>query len=470
MSRNLAGKAPQRLSKFSKAGDETFRHERPAPFPAPNPDYNGQEPGGAIPEQDDPRLAVPSPDEARRTFSRFSEDRYALYEPVPQPRGFEEPAASFEQHRYEADNPYGDPGPVTPFDPREDEPLSPPPSRLMDELERLRQDRHFGYDEREAAPLRQDAAAASFPQEAAPRAAPVREQRKRIKAGSARLGRRLQAALPGAGAKQRVMDGFETAARVTRKGGAGSTRLARKSLAVVSNARSLIRFARAKKLSARYRMALALVHARLFDRRVERVLFVQSRRTEGEFDAAADSRDYHYDGPIPRLVLDWALSALPEDLKTYAFVDFRAGNGRTILLAARRNFEVIYGYAFDAQAHEDLEMNIAQYPRSLMSCRNLRAIRGDIDGVSIPEQPAVLFFPNSARERHLGIILNHVASSFRLNPRPLYLVFDKAAKDTQPEHEDIFEPVPIPIPNRLRLAILSPERVKLYRSVLVRGA
>jgi hypothetical protein len=181
-------------------------------------------------------------------------------------------------------------------------------------------------------------------------------------------------------------------------------------------------------------------------------------------------RDYCYDGPIPRTVFSWVMAALPQDLRSFAFVDFRAGNGRTALLASALKFEVIYGYAFSPQAYEDLELNIAQYPRSLMACRDLRVVRGDIDGISIPEQPCVLFFPDSIRERHLNTILNHIASSFRLNPRPLYVVFDNAPKGLELEHKDIFERVPLPLASVLKLALLSPARMRIFRSVLVREA
>ena len=75
------------------------------------------------------------------------------------------------------------------------------------------------------------------------------------------------------------------------------------------------------------------------------------------------------------MVLGWALSALPADLKRYAFVDFEAGNGRTLLLAARRNFEHAIGYTHDSESSAMLEMNLAQYSRSYMSCRDVRALR-----------------------------------------------------------------------------------------------
>ena len=128
------------------------------------------------------------------------------------------------------------------------------------------------------------------------------------------------------------------------------------------------------------------------------------------------------------------------------FVDFRAGNGRTLLLAARRNFEYAAGYAFDAEGSETLEMNLAQYPRTYLACRDVRALRGERDGVVIPAQPAVLFFPDNLSAGHLDIILSYVTASLRLDPRPIYLIFENAGREFASEHMSSFERISLPLP------------------------
>ena len=141
---------------------------------------------------------------------------------------------------------------------------------------------------------------------------------------------------------------------------------------------------------------------------------------------ADGQKRFRYQGPIPEIVLGWALSALPADLKRYAFVDFEAGNGRTLLLAARKNFEHAIGYTHDSESSAMLEMNLAQYSRSCVSCRDVRALREDRDGVPISMQPAVLFFPHSLSPANLANVLGHLTASLRLNPRPVYLIFENA--------------------------------------------
>lgn len=218
----------------------------------------------------------------------------------------------------------------------------------------------------------------------------------------------------------------------------------------------------------RRRLALlSVVHRRVFDRKTEELLFCKTPALQVyslKETQEGPEKTFVYEGPIPKKLLDWALSAAPQDLKRYAFVDFRAGNGRTLLLAARRNFEYAAGYAFDAASAEMLEMNLAQYPRSYLSCRDVRALRADRDGVLIPPQPAVLFFPDSLSDRHLDVILNYVLASFRLEPRPITLIFENAGRERGNESMTIFERAPMPLINRAKAFLFGPVKIAVYRS------
>ncbi len=216
----------------------------------------------------------------------------------------------------------------------------------------------------------------------------------------------------------------------------------------------------------RYQALLSLVHRRIFDRRIERLLFFKTPAPGSPLETHADGQKrFRYQGPIPEIVLGWALSALPADLKRYAFVDFEAGNGRTLLLAARKNFEHAIGYTHDSESSAMLEMNLAQYSRSYMSCRDVRALREDRDGVPIPMQPAVLFFPHSLSPANLANVLGHLTASLRLNPRPVYLIFENAGPECELEQIRLFRKVPLPILNRIKAILLSPANIAVYKSL-----
>ena len=237
--------------------------------------------------------------------------------------------------------------------------------------------------------------------------------------------------------------------------------------ALAHRARQMTRRMRMRDWNRRRLALLSHIHRAVFDRTTEQLLFCKTPQLEVyhfEETEKGLQKFFVYDGPIPKKLLDWALSALPEDLKRYAFVDFRASNGRTLLLAARRNFEYAAGYAFDAEGAETLEMNLAQYPRSYLACRDVRALRGDRDGVIVPSQPAVLFFPDSLSAGHLDIILNYVTASLRLDPRPIYLIFEKAGRECGKDQMSLFERAPMPLLNQAKAFLFAPVSIAVYRS------
>ncbi len=232
-------------------------------------------------------------------------------------------------------------------------------------------------------------------------------------------------------------------------------------------ARRMARRMRMRDWNRRRLAFLSHIHRHVFDRKAEQLLFCKTPQLEVyqvEETEEGLQKFFFYEGPIPRKILDWALSALPQDLKRYAFVDFRAGNGRTLLLAARHNFEYAAGYAFDAEGTETLEMNLAQYPRSHLACRDVRALRGDRDGVLIPSQPSVLFFPDSLSAGHLEIILNYVTASLRLAPRPIYLIFENAGREYGKDQMSLFERAPLPLLTQAKAFLFAPAPIAVYRS------
>jgi hypothetical protein len=269
------------------------------------------------------------------------------------------------------------------------------------------------------------------------------------------------AAMGGAAASKR-----SAANRIQRALGGAGAAMAKRGEASVRYARQFSRRMRLRDWQRRYLTVLSLIHRHVFDRGIERLLFIKTPVPESRVQMeAGGQKSFQYQGPIPGKVLEWALSALPGDLKRYAFADFRAGNGRTLLLAARRNFEHATGYAFDTESCEVLELNLAQYSRSYMSCRDVRALRGDRDGISIPSQPAVLFFPDSLTANHLSIILDHVVASQKLAPCPVYLVFENSGREQGLDQMQIFERLPLPFLNRVKTYLFSPAKIAVYKSL-----
>ncbi len=258
----------------------------------------------------------------------------------------------------------------------------------------------------------------------------------------------------------------------TRKQIVGRAALAAKARAAAAmrqGASVIARNANRSQLEQNYAKATAALHTHVFDRKLEQLFFrptIVAAERQAATAAGDENSVYRYDGPVPRLVFNWAMSALPRDLKSYAFVDLRAQRGRAMMLAARRNFERIIGYEYDERLHDDLQMNVAQFPRSLMSCREIECMRGDLQGVIVPDQPVVLYFANAFRERFMSLLMSHITTSYRLHPRRMYIILENppAAADLGPD--EIFYRINLPMRERALLKMLSPVKLDVYRSLI----
>jgi len=220
---------------------------------------------------------------------------------------------------------------------------------------------------------------------------------------------------------------------------------------------------RRSEIRKRYNRLLVLGHTRIVDRKLEELFFVPSRKSE--MVDPAPERAIHYDGPVPSATFGWVMTLMPEDLRQFAFVDVRAGRGRASLIAAKWNFNRIMAYEYDPETFDDLEMNIAQYPRSRMTCRNIDCYRGDLDGIALPNQPCVIYFSGAWREQMIPGVMDYVRDTYRQSPRRIYVVLENTADDTALEQDNIFDPVEPSLAERSKLKLLSPMDFKIYRSL-----
>ncbi len=236
---------------------------------------------------------------------------------------------------------------------------------------------------------------------------------------------------------------------------------------------SLRYHARPKTLNKDYKRFLHLAQEIGYDRPVEKLFFVPTKGYVCLDKLTIDSpnrifgHDYH---PIHRLSFNWAMAQIPDRLSGFTFVDFGAGKGRALLLAAQHPFHRIIGVEFAAELHDDATMNIAQFPRSLMKCRDIDCLLMDAADFPIPESKGVFLFNDSFDQNVLETILARITSSYRANPRRIYLVFVRPLKarvlDHLMERAVIFEPIYHSKSEKLRMQILSPEQVQIFRTLI----
>jgi hypothetical protein len=218
-----------------------------------------------------------------------------------------------------------------------------------------------------------------------------------------------------------------------------------------------------RELRKRYSEAVIFTHNRVIDRGLEKLFFVPTLK--GVVKSPAPERGIHYEGPIPSRVFNWVLASLPADVREFAFIDFRAGRGRTMLLAAKRQFDRIIGFEFDGQLFDDLQMNVAQYPRSLMKCRNIDCYRGDLEGIRVPNQASVLWFSGAWRDNMIPGVMDYVRQTYKQSPRALYVVFANAGEEEVLPNDPLFQRIEPNMSERVKLKLLSPMEFQFYRAI-----
>ncbi len=253
-----------------------------------------------------------------------------------------------------------------------------------------------------------------------------------------------------------------------KRGGTGSWRFMSGTAApwLASAARATRDRLRPSALNADYRRALTLLHERALDRGVESLLFVGTRQPVDAAERQAISQEpgeaLH---PTPVHVFRWAMEAIPEPLDHFTFVDLGAGRGRTLLLAAGHDFEKVIGIESAETLHDDCQMNIAQYPRSRMKCRDVECIHADVMVAPLPDDKTVYYLFQPFEERVLRIVVERIVASYKRQPRRLYLVCVGLTSVPPVEASEVFLKVPLPRALRAKLAALSPYPVTVYRSI-----
>lgn len=222
------------------------------------------------------------------------------------------------------------------------------------------------------------------------------------------------------------------------------------------------------RIKAEHQSLLSMLHERVLDASREQLFFVPTKDPEALSNLTITSpnraagHDYR---PVPCQVFDWALDQIPEDLSDFTFVDYGAGKGRAMLLAAEHPFAAVAGVEFAVELHDNAEMNIAQYPRSNMRCRNVECVLEDAVQVGPPDGASVHYFFNPFARAVFAEVLNNIVMAYRMTPRRLYLILiDPVAIDLV-EASGVFARVEPSQFDELKLKLLSPHTVAVYRSL-----
>jgi hypothetical protein len=225
---------------------------------------------------------------------------------------------------------------------------------------------------------------------------------------------------------------------------------------------------RPERLRHDYREYLIKLHAQVLDRHTESLFFVPTKDhvpLKG-LTIRGDNRQYGHDyRPSPCSLFAWTLASIDYDLSRLTFVDYGAGKGRVLLLAAEHPFAAIGGMEFAEELHDNAIMNLAQFPRSRMKCRNVECVLDDASALGPPEGESVHYFFNPFAREVFAEVLHNLVVSYRKRPRRLYLILiDPVATDLV-DDSGVFTRLDLPLPERIKVKLFSPYEIALYRSL-----
>jgi hypothetical protein len=226
---------------------------------------------------------------------------------------------------------------------------------------------------------------------------------------------------------------------------------------------------RPDRLAQDYRRFLKWLHGKVLDELMIEPLFFVPTKDRVSLETLtvrggnrASGHDYR---PSPYFVFKWALAAVEDDLSLLNFVDYGAGKGRVLLLAAQHPFAAVGGIEFAEELHDNATMNIAQFSRSRMKCRNVECVIEDVTKIGVPDGETVYYFFNPFAREIFAEVLQGIVASYHARPRRLYVILIDMDAAELMHKTGVFQEAKLPPAQRLLAKLLSPYTITVYRSL-----
>jgi hypothetical protein len=136
-----------------------------------------------------------------------------------------------------------------------------------------------------------------------------------------------------------------------------------------------------------------------------------------------------------------------------------------MLLAAQYPFTAVGGIEFAAELHDNATMNIAQFPRSRMKCRNVECALDDVVDIKTLDDEAVHYFFNPFAPEIFAEVLKGIVASYHNRPRRLYVILVDMEAGELMHKTGVFQEVKLPPAERTQAQLLSPYKIAVYRSL-----
>jgi hypothetical protein len=190
---------------------------------------------------------------------------------------------------------------------------------------------------------------------------------------------------------------------------------------------------------------------------VETSKYVKLSRLGFDAEDQRLSRDY---AASPVRTLRCLLSRLPRNLRSFTFIDFGSGKGRTLMVASDYAFRRIVGVEFSDELHRIAEANLRSYRSRRQRCHDLASVCARAEDFPLPDGDLVLYFFNPFEPELMQRVLGNATAAWRQTPRTIYLLFIRMRFRAVVERCEIFREI------RLRRMPFDPARPSGYDAAI----
>ena len=134
--------------------------------------------------------------------------------------------------------------------------------------------------------------------------------------------------------------------------------------------------------------------------------------------------------PMPIRSARHILATLCIEYERYDFIDFGAGKGRMLFLAAEFPFRRIVGVEYSPDLYQTLQSNLTSYQSNNRRCGTMDAVLEDATRFALPLQPLVLFFHHPFEMPVFRQVMDLIERSLEEMPREVVAVYyDPACRE-----------------------------------------
>ena len=147
---------------------------------------------------------------------------------------------------------------------------------------------------------------------------------------------------------------------------------------------------------------------------------ITGKRLMISHERSASAKGY---AATPPAIAERLIGLVADRARGYTFVDYGAGKGRVLLIAARHQFGRVVGIELSEPLIRIAAANIRAYGRRYPELRPIELLQIDAADYELPEDPCVLFFYDPFQASLMEQVGRRVRESFLANPRKLFIIY-----------------------------------------------